>query len=64
MKFLHNDITELALVLLIIWTFKEKVVSANQVWNSLKNRYKVNNLQESSNDEDDYTKQTPKKKSE
>jgi hypothetical protein len=64
MKFSHNDITELALVLRMMWGFRERVVSANQVWNNLKSRYEANNSQESSDDEDDYTKQTPKKKSE
>ena len=63
MKFSHNDITELALVLRMMWAFRERVVSANQVWDNLKSRYEANNSQESS-DDDDYTKPTPKKKSE
>jgi hypothetical protein len=61
MKFSHNDITELALVLRMMWGFRERVISANQVWSNLKSRYEANNSQESSDDEDDYTKQTPKK---
>ncbi|PKK61407.1 hypothetical protein RhiirC2_870586 [Rhizophagus irregularis] len=40
---------------------QKRVISANQGWNNLKSRYEANNSQESSDEEDDYTKQTPKK---
>ncbi|RHZ86905.1 hypothetical protein Glove_42g52 [Diversispora epigaea] len=59
----NNDITKLSFVLRMMWAFKERVVSANEVWNNLKSRYEIDSTLESSDDGDDFTKVTPKKQS-
>ena len=62
MDYSHDNITKLAFVLRMMWAFKRRVVSANQVWNNLKSQYEADDDSESSDDGDNYTKQTPKKR--
>jgi len=63
MKIPHGDITKLALVLRMMWAFKKRVVSANEVWNSLESQYETITTPESSDDGDNLTKASPKKPS-
>ncbi|CAG8525044.1 23365_t:CDS:2 [Racocetra persica] len=62
-KISNNDITKLAFVLRMMWAFKERVASANEVWNNLESRYENYTTLESSDDGDNFTKMTPKKQS-
>ncbi|CAG8602889.1 10989_t:CDS:2, partial [Racocetra fulgida] len=62
-KISNNDITKLAFVLRMMWAFKERVTSANEVWNNLESRYENHTTLESSDDGDNFTKMTPKKQS-
>lgn len=47
----------------MMWAFKERIISANGVWNNLKSQYEIDLTLESSDDGDDITKMTPKKQS-
>ncbi|CAG8495413.1 24578_t:CDS:10 [Cetraspora pellucida] len=62
-KISNNDITKLVFVLQMMWAFKERVASANEVWNNLESRYENYTMLESSDDGNNFTKITPKKQS-
>ncbi|CAI2189448.1 18641_t:CDS:2, partial [Funneliformis geosporum] len=59
----NNDITKLPFVLRMNWAFKKRIISANEVWNNLKSQYENDSTLELSDDEDGFTKMTPKKQS-
>ena len=57
-----SDIKKLDFVLRMMWAFRERISAANKVWDNLESRYETHTPQSSSDDGDDYTKPTPKKR--
>ncbi|CAG8597873.1 10770_t:CDS:1 [Paraglomus brasilianum] len=58
----RSDIKKLAFVLRMMWAFRERMSAANKVWDNLESRYETHTPQSSSDDANDYTKATPKKR--